>query len=78
MVSDIELQNGSWDILRALVSADLGVTIFHEDYCKDTKGLVIKKVKHLSPNIAYYAIFNGGIEPKNIATKLVDLITSES
>ena len=73
--SDIELNHGSWDILKSLVSAGLGVTIFHEDYCKDASDIVIKKVRHLSPNIAYYAIFKGGKKPKKLVSDLADLIS---
>ena len=76
--SDIELNHGSWDILKSLVSAGLGVTIFHEDYCKDASDIVIKKVRHLSPNIAYYAIFKGGKKPKKLVSDLADLISSSS
>ncbi len=76
--SDIELNHGSWDILKSLVSAGLGVTIFHEDYCKDATDIVIKKVRHLSPNIAYYAIFKGGKKPKKLVSDLADLISSSS
>jgi len=76
--SDIELNHGSWDILRSLVSAGLGVTIFHEDYCKDATDLEIKKVYHLSPHIAYYAIFRGGIAPKKLVNKLIDNVISQN
>ncbi|NBV06268.1 MAG: LysR family transcriptional regulator [Proteobacteria bacterium] len=76
--SDIDLNHGSWDILKALVAAGLGVTIFHEDYCKDAKNIVIKKVRHLSPDIAYYAIFKGGVEPKKLVSELVGMISSQS
>ncbi len=76
--SDIELNHGSWDILKSLVSAGLGVTIFHEDYCKDSSDIAIKKVPHLSPNIAYYAIFNGGASPKKLVSNLVESIISEN
>lgn len=73
--SDIDLNYGSWDILKSLVSAGLGVTIFHEDYCKDASDIVIKKVRHLSPDIAYYAIFKGGKKPKKLVSDLADLIS---
>jgi DNA-binding transcriptional LysR family regulator len=76
--SDIELNHGSWDILKSLVSAGLGVTIFHEDYCKDSKDIAIKKVRHLSPNIAYYAIFKGNAQPKKLVSDLVETIISEN
>ncbi len=75
--SDIDLNHGSWDILKALVAAGLGVTIFHEDYCKDAKNIVIKKVRHLSPDIAYYAIFKGGIEPKKLVSELINMVSSQ-
>ena len=74
--SDIELNHGSWDILKALVSAGLGVTIFHEDYCKDAKNIEIKKVPHLSPNIAYYAIFKSGAKPKKLVIDLINELVS--
>ena len=74
--SDIELNNGSWDILKSLVSAGLGVTIFHEDYCKNSKDVAIKKVPHLSPNIAYYAVFRGGIKPKKLVSDLLERLIS--
>lgn len=70
--SDIELNHGSWDILKSLVSAGLGVTIFHEDYCKDLHNIVIKKVPHLSPNIAYYAIFKNGVQLKKVVEDLIN------
>lgn len=73
--SDIELNHGSWDILKSLVAAGLGVTIFHEDYCKDASDVVIKKVRHLSPNIAYYAIFKGGKKPKKLVSNLINMIS---
>ncbi len=75
--SDIELNHGSWDILKSLVSAGLGVTIFHEDYCKGSKDIAIKKVGHLSPNIAYYAIFKGGVQPKKLVSNLVESVMSQ-
>jgi DNA-binding transcriptional LysR family regulator len=74
--SDIELNNGSWDILKSLVAAGLGVTILHEDYCLSSKDIVIKKVGHLSPDIAYYAIFKEGSKPKKLALDLISLISS--
>ena len=76
--SDIELNNGSWDILKSLVAAGLGVTIFHEDYCKGAKDIAIKKVPHLSPNIAYYAIFKSGAKPKKLVSDLTNLIASQN
>ncbi len=76
--SDIELNHGSWDILKSLVSAGLGVTIFHEDYCKNSKDIAIKRVGHLSPNIAYYAIFKGGVQPKKLVLDLVETIIAQS
>ncbi len=76
--SDIELNHGSWDILKSLVSAGLGVTIFHEDYCKDSKDIAIKKVRHLSPNIAYYAIFKDGVQPKKLVSNLVETVISQN
>lgn len=76
--SDIELNHGSWDILKSLVSAGLGVTIFHEDYCKDSKDIAIKQVRHLSPNIAYYAIFKGGVSPKKLVSNLVETAISQN
>jgi DNA-binding transcriptional LysR family regulator len=76
--SDIEINHGSWDILKSLVSAGLGVTIFHEDYCKDSNQVVIKKVQHLSPNIAYYAISKGGVKPKKLASDLVKAVISQN
>ncbi len=76
--SDIELNHGSWDILKSLVSAGLGVTIFHEDYCKDSKDIAIKKVQHLSPNIAYYAIFKGGVQPKKLVSNLVESVVLQN
>jgi len=76
--SDIELHNGSWDILKSLVAAGLGVTIFHEDYCKSAKDIAIKKVRHLSPSIAYYAIFKGGAKPKKLVADLTDMIASQN
>lgn len=76
--SDIELNHGSWDILKSLVSAGLGVTIFHEDYCKNSKDIAIKKVRHLSPNIAYYAIFRGNAQPKKLVSDLVENIISQN
>jgi DNA-binding transcriptional LysR family regulator len=74
--SDIELNHGSWDILKSLVSAGLGVTIFHEDYCKNSKDIAIKKVPHLSPNIAYYAIFRANINQKKLVSDLIELLIS--
>lgn len=76
--SDIELNHGSWDILKALVAADLGVTIFHEDYCKDSNEVTIKKVPHLSPHIAYYAIYKAGIKPKKAVQDLIKIITAQN
>ncbi len=76
--SDIELNHGSWDILKSLVSAGLGVTIFHEDYCKDSKDIAIKQVRHLSPNIAYYAIFKGGVSPKKLVSNLVETVIAQN
>lgn len=76
--SDIELNHGSWDILKSLVSAGLGVTIFHEDYCKGAKDIAIKKVRHLSPNIAYYAIFKGGAIPKKLVSSLIEAVISQN
>ena len=76
--SDIELNHGSWDILKSLVSAGLGVTIFHEDYCKDSGNIAIKNVQHLSPNIAYYAIFKGGMQPKKLVSDLMDVVVSQN
>lgn len=76
--SDIELNYGSWDVLKSLVSVGLGVTIFHEDYCKDSRDIVIKKVHHLSPNIAYYAIFKNGVSLKELAFNLVEAIISQN
>lgn len=76
--SDIELNHGSWDILKSLVSAGLGVTIFHEDYCKGAKDIAIKKVSHLSPNIAYYAIFKGGTVPKKLVSSLIETVISQN
>lgn len=75
--SDIELNHGSWDILKSLVSAGLGVTIFHEDYCRDCKDVAIKKVGHLSPKIAYYAIFKNGSRPKKLVGDLINLVSSK-
>jgi DNA-binding transcriptional LysR family regulator len=75
--SDIELNYGSWDILRSLVAVGLGVTILHEDYCKGQKDIVIKNVSHLSPKIAYYAIFKKGSKPKKLVSDLIDLISSQ-
>ncbi len=69
--SDIGLENGSWDILEALVRSGLGITIFHEDYIKDRTGLVVKKVYHLSPHIAYYAIFKKSLKIKKVVTELL-------
>ncbi len=69
--SDIGLENGSWDVLEALVKADLGITIFHEDYIKDREGLVVKKVYHLSPHIAYYAIFKKSLKIKKVVSELL-------
>ncbi len=66
-----ELNYGSWDMLEALVKAGLGVTIFHEDYIKDRDNLVIKKVYHLSPNIAYYAMFKKGSKMKKMVSELL-------
>jgi len=76
--SDIDLNHGSWDILKSLVSAGLGVTIFHEDYCKDSNKIVVKNVRHLSPDIAYYAIFRGGSQPKKIVSDLVETVISQN
>jgi DNA-binding transcriptional LysR family regulator len=76
--SDIEINYGSWDILKSLVAAGLGVTIFHEDYCKGDKNIEIKKVHHLSPNIAYYAILRSNISPKKLALDLVDILHSKN
>ncbi|MBL6665260.1 MAG: LysR family transcriptional regulator [Rickettsiales bacterium] len=76
--SDIELNHGSWDILKSLVSAGLGVTIFHEDYCKDSNKIVVKNVRHLSPDIAYYAIFRGGAQPKKVVSDLVETVISQN
>lgn len=76
--SDIELNHGSWDILKSLVSAGLGVTIFHEDYCKGAKDIAIKKVRHLSPNIAYYAISKGGAIPKKMVSSLIETVISQN
>jgi DNA-binding transcriptional LysR family regulator len=76
--SDIELNYGSWDMLESLVKAGLGVTIFHEDYIKDHTNLVIKKVYHLSPNIAYYAIFKKGSKIKKIVSELLKYILVKS
>lgn len=76
--SDIELNHGSWDILKSLVSAGLGVTIFHEDYCKDSHNIVIKKVPHLSPNIAYYAIFKNGVQLKKVVEDLINKAISQN
>lgn len=76
--SDIDLNHGSWDILKSLVAAGLGVTIFHEDYCKDCKDVVIKKVGHLSPDIAYYAVFKNGSKPKKSVNDLIELISSKN
>lgn len=70
--SDIELNNGSWDVLKSLVKAGLGVTIFHGDYCKNDKDLIKKNVSHLSPHIAYYAIFKKGGKPKKLVSDLID------
>jgi DNA-binding transcriptional LysR family regulator len=75
LTSDIEINHGSWDILKSLVAAGLGVTMFHEDYCKDFAGIEIKKIKHLSPNIAYYAIFKGGEKPKKLVGDLINMMT---
>ncbi len=75
--SDIDLNHGSWDILKSLVSAGLGVTIFHEDYCKGAKDIEIKRVKHLSPDIAYYAIFKGGVKPKKLVSELIARISNQ-
>ncbi len=72
--SDIELNYGSWDMLESLVKAGLGVTIFHEDYIKDRDNLVIKRVYHLSPNIAYYAIFKKGSKIKKTVSELLKSI----
>jgi DNA-binding transcriptional LysR family regulator len=72
--SDIELNYGSWDMLEALVKAGLGVTIFHEDYIKDTTNLVIKRVYHLSPNIAYYAIYKKSAKIKKNVSELLKSI----
>jgi DNA-binding transcriptional LysR family regulator len=69
--SNIGLENGSWDILEKLVSSGLGITIFHEDYIKDCEGLVVKKVYHLSPHIAYYAIFKKSSKIKKVVTELL-------
>ncbi len=76
--SDIDLNHGSWDILKALVAAGLGVTIFHEDYCKASKDIAIKKVRHLSPNIAYYAIFKGNMQPKKLVSDLIETIIAQN
>lgn len=76
--SDIELNHGSWDILKSLVSAGLGVTIFHEDYCKDSNKIVVKNVRHLSPDIAYYAIFKNRSLPKKIVSDLVEAVISQN
>jgi DNA-binding transcriptional LysR family regulator len=76
--SDIELNHGSWDILKSLVSAGLGVTIFHEDYCKNSKDVEVKNVHHLSPRIAYYAIFKGNTSPKKLVSDLVENIISQN
>jgi DNA-binding transcriptional LysR family regulator len=73
--SDIELNYGSWDILKSLVAAGLGVTILHEDYCKNAKDVVIKKVRHLSPDIAYYAIFKDGPKPKKLVADLINILS---
>lgn len=68
---DIELNYGSWDMLEALVKAGLGVTIFHEDYVKNHTDLVVKKVYHLSPKIAYYAIFKKSLKVKKVVSELL-------
>lgn len=75
---DIDLNYGSWDMMEELVRAGLGITIFHEDYIRNPKGLCIKKVYHLSPNIAYYAIFKRDSENKKVVVDLLKLIMLQS
>lgn len=75
--SDIELKNGSWDILESLVSAGLGVTIFHHDYCSKSDKVELINVHHLSPDIAYYVIFRKGSKPKMMVEKLIDFIKKQ-
>jgi len=75
--SDIDLNYGSWDIMKSLVVAGLGVTILHEDYCKGSKDVVIKRVGHLSPKIAYYAITKKGSKPKKTVGDLINFMSSE-
>lgn len=76
--SYIELNYGSWDIIKALVVADLGVTIFHRDYCRDDKNIVVKDVHHLSPNIAYYAITNKGQKEKKIIKFIIESMINKN
>lgn len=76
LMSFIDINYGSWDILKSLVAAGLGVTIFHEDYCKNDQNVCVKKVYHLSPNIAYYAVFQkGGGTLKRLVLELLELIS---
>lgn len=69
---DIVLNNGSWDTLRSLVAANLGVTIFHKDYCRKSNDIITKNVNHLSPKIAYYAIYKNSCKMKKPILQLIE------
>ena len=71
--TNIFFQNGSWEMMKALVEQGLGVTIFHEGYIKKEENIIYKEVSHLSPNINYFLIIRKGEYLKQNVTDLIKL-----
>ncbi len=75
--TSITMENGNWEIMKALIAKNLGVTIFHEGYIEPSDDVLYKRVYHLSPNFNYCIMIKKGEYLKEPVQKLIELMRKD-
>ena len=76
--TNIDFENGSWEMVKNFVRAGIGLGFVSELYfTKDDEDLVAKKLNNYFPRMEYKLVVKNGKHLSDIAQKFIAILTEE-